>query len=475
MQKIVFHKPFMGVQPCEIEFDRFLLLIGEQASGKSTIAKLIYFFQNILMQDAARFCVKKENKKLDEIAFNSKFLSSIAHVFQETFGFGLKNIDISFYYNTENTNEQVINLHHNEEHRLDAVCSFTDDIFQKKGGTTNQFLPKSISSLFPDSDLYSFMTDIDEKLSVNIDNNLFIIAGRSSTVTYSEFFEKEFYANIKLSIQKKQHNKQSCIDEILMLQFLQRVIDIKEYIDIFNDYLQSNELNEDEAKEELELFSHYIDTYEERGEDDAEQGYNYSPRLDIPLMEKAIKSILKASYKLEDDKEYLTVDNAQVPLSQTSSGQQEALRILQDIQEVIEKRKEPASRIIEEPEAHLYPTAQKEIVNLLALMLNANDKNTLIITTHSPYILACVNILLMANDVSKETKVGDKIVSDIIAKEFWLDSKMFNAYSLGNTEVYCKNIKDEETGMIDQNYLDLISVQLGLQYEQLFNLLLHNA
>ena len=121
MQKIIFHKPFMGVQPCEIEFDRFLLLIGEQASGKSTIAKLIYFFQNILMQDAARFCVKKENKKLDEIAFNSKFLSSIAHVFQETFGFGLKNIDISFYYNTENTNEQVINLHHNEEHRLDAV------------------------------------------------------------------------------------------------------------------------------------------------------------------------------------------------------------------------------------------------------------------------------------------------------------------------------------------------------------------
>ena len=37
----------MAVQPCEIVFDRFLLLIGEQASGKSTIAKLIYFFQTL--------------------------------------------------------------------------------------------------------------------------------------------------------------------------------------------------------------------------------------------------------------------------------------------------------------------------------------------------------------------------------------------------------------------------------------------
>ena len=97
--------------------------------------------------------------------------------------------------------------------------------------------------------------------------------------------------------------------------------------------------------------------------------------------------------------------------------------------------------IVEEPEAHLYPIAQRDIINAFALFLNAVSENRLIITTHSPYILACVNILLMANDVALETQASENtangsIVSDIVAKEFWLDSKMFSAYSLGNTEVY---------------------------------------
>ena len=47
MQKLVVKGQFMAVQSCEIEMRRFLLLIGEQASGKSTIAKLIYFFQTL--------------------------------------------------------------------------------------------------------------------------------------------------------------------------------------------------------------------------------------------------------------------------------------------------------------------------------------------------------------------------------------------------------------------------------------------
>ena len=43
MQKIII-KNFGPVQDAEIEIKKVLVLIGEQASGKSTIAKLIYFF-----------------------------------------------------------------------------------------------------------------------------------------------------------------------------------------------------------------------------------------------------------------------------------------------------------------------------------------------------------------------------------------------------------------------------------------------
>ena len=46
MQRIIV-KNFLGVKEVDIKIGKVLVLIGEQASGKSTLAKLIYFFQTI--------------------------------------------------------------------------------------------------------------------------------------------------------------------------------------------------------------------------------------------------------------------------------------------------------------------------------------------------------------------------------------------------------------------------------------------
>ena len=46
MQKIII-KNFGAIKEAEIDIPKTLVLIGEQASGKSTIAKLIYFFQGL--------------------------------------------------------------------------------------------------------------------------------------------------------------------------------------------------------------------------------------------------------------------------------------------------------------------------------------------------------------------------------------------------------------------------------------------
>ncbi|HAO20548.1 MAG TPA: hypothetical protein DCQ37_08820, partial [Desulfobacteraceae bacterium] len=46
MQKIRI-KDFKAIKSADIEIKKTVLLIGEQASGKSTIAKLVYFFKSI--------------------------------------------------------------------------------------------------------------------------------------------------------------------------------------------------------------------------------------------------------------------------------------------------------------------------------------------------------------------------------------------------------------------------------------------
>ena len=52
MQKIIIHQ--LGpVEHCELEINDFMIFTGPQASGKSTIAKSVFFFKS---ENVIRFC-----------------------------------------------------------------------------------------------------------------------------------------------------------------------------------------------------------------------------------------------------------------------------------------------------------------------------------------------------------------------------------------------------------------------------------
>jgi glutamate racemase len=161
-----------------------------------------------------------------------------------------------------------------------------------------------------------------------------------------------------------------------------------------------------------------------------------------------------------------------IRLSNASSGQQEVIRLLQDIF-ITMLDQEKVLRILEEPEAHLFPIAQKQLIELLALMMNQNIDNQLIITTHSPYILTVFNNLLFAKRVVDKNALVSKEVERVIAKDLWLNLEDFSAYSLGSYSDdenwnYCESIVDIQTQLIDQNYLDEVSDMLGSDFQALY-------
>ena len=85
---------------------------------------------------------------------------------------------------------------------------------------------------------------------------------------------------------------------------------------------------------------------------------------------RLIKRILKADYTSESDGEKIYFDDSHwVKLMYGSSGQQEALWILMLAFSIILEKRD-AYFIIEEPEAHLFPIAQKDMVSLISLMSN---------------------------------------------------------------------------------------------------------
>jgi predicted ATPase len=275
-----------------------------------------------------------------------------------------------------------------------------------------------------------------------------VIAGRSATVSYSELFERELFASIKSRLQRNNdliyHLKTQAVDEILMLEFISKILNNKVYLkDWENSYSEYHNSN-------------YI------------------------LIKKKVFEILKGEY-IDDNGEEKIILNSQesICLRNASSGQQEVIRILQDILVVITKGL-ILLRIVEEPEAHLFPVAQKNLVELLALMVNQNDENQLIITTHSPYILTVFNNLLFAQRVVDKNPSTEAEVEELIPKEFWLKAKDFSAYSLGNSSIeeepkYCESIFNQQTGAIKQNYLDAVSEMLGGDFNALYSIYTKNS
>lgn len=186
---------------------------------------------------------------------------------------------------------------------------------------------------------------------------------------------------------------------------------------------------------------------------------------------KLVKQILKADYTSENDGEKIYFDdNHWVKLMFGSSGQQEALWILMIAFAVILEKKK-SFIVIEEPEAHLFPMAQKEIINLISLLVNTTDSQV-IITTHSPYILTSLNILLYSGRIENSKRIQSEIA--VVPRSIRLTGDKFDAYAIENrneeNKFLMKSLMDRDTGLIDTFYIDSVSEITNEDLEKLIEL-----
>ena len=109
--------------------------------------------------------------------------------------------------------------------------------------------------------------------------------------------------------------------------------------------------------------------------------------------------------------------------------------------------------IIEEPEQNLYPTTQRDLLLLLASNMNAHCES-LLLTTHSPYILSTLNVLLSTSSASKVCQnlpMPKGVTSDML-----LPIEDYAAYFIGS-DGHIQTIIDEEVPMISGMQLDGVS------------------
>ena len=421
-------KNFGGMTSLEVELRQINIFIGPQASGKSITVKLLFFFKNIL-SDIIESISDGEDKRI----FKNEQLKKFNAYFPKE-SCGESPFSISYYL------DESIGISINRDakgklkldftKKLDSVIVYLKNIYRKFQEQSplkedDYFFRNRLLKQELQQNLYHLLSKDEQKFC---GRQIFIPAGRS------------FYANLQANI----------------FSFLSANKTLDPFLIEFGSIYEN--------------FKHILNRRTSRilKQDNKEEKRHNE-------IEKIISDILRSSYQRENDKDYLIhLDKRKVNLANASSGQQEILPLLIILETLLKNRvsfgTETVTFFIEEPEAHLFPIAQNKVIKLLARLCN-NEKSRyqLFITTHSPYVLASFNNLLLAgniinkNDKNKSSKVFEHIQSSEI-----ISIDKISAYSLSNGE--CNDIIDLESNLIDAKILDSVSEDISTEFDRLLDI-----
>lgn len=110
--------------------------------------------------------------------------------------------------------------------------------------------------------------------------------------------------------------------------------------------------------------------------------------------------------------------------------------------------------IIEEPEQNLYPSTQMSFLDVLITLCQGKSGHEFLLTTHSPYILNQLNLLVRRNDVG--------VRDDGIASLDWNDVSVWAIEDGG-----IRDLKLRNAHLINPEYLSAPLDQIYEQYERL--------
>ncbi len=370
MSKLIVHN-FGPLKDVEINTDKSIYMIGESASGKSTIAKLIYFFES--------------DYYLTDCPVN-EFTDVVSSDFAVMFNCKFQNGWVKYYFS--DTKYFTVNINEGEV-KTDMSDALRYSLMLKH--TPNE----------DDRDVFYLSNPVS-----------FVTSGRSVI-----------------------SNGCSSSNSDMTTGFLKE--DVRAIRHIFNKPLE-------------EVFA----------------SNSKSIKLSNQTMQKLVdlsRKVLNGEYRYEDNCDRIYYDNDKyINLVNASSSQQDVVWIVQSLLWMAYSTL--STLIIEEPESHLHPKAQYYLMQMIQMVANIPG-NKVIVSTHSPYILSCLNNLLYAHKVGQRNP--DEI-NKIIDKDCWADINTIDAYNLENGRV--ESIIHKELGMVKVEILDEISEYMNFEYNKILEL-----
>lgn len=437
-----------SVKDFEMDVTKFNLLIGEQATGKSTIAKCIYFFRTVKTHVTYYF-----QSVYDSGTYLGKDISGgiIQNLSSE-----LKSLFFSLFgYGSSFGSELYLKY------------QFTDSVWmdmQLKDGEKNE-LDKYISARFSPQLLSELSKLQAEVIQLNREKSQPII----KSLDYITQERTKQYNAIKNKVD-------DIFEDVLETYYIPAGRSMMTLLFSNRTSLNPNYL--DLVTRQFMKLIESVQGFFVHGISEAHRNFPSEERkFDTESLSGKIVRILKGEYEhTAGGSEYLILNDGQkVPINFISSGQQEVLWLL-NLLYILMLKKEKAFVIIEEPEAHLYPNLQQELIGFISFFSNVND-SSVFITTHSPYVLTVSNVYYCAGKILEQWKENHPVSKDEFAREIYqiierkreLSPHYFSAFKL-NKDDAAEPLINEDFGEISTELIDEISDKTAQMYMDLFHL-----
>jgi len=375
---------FLGIKHADIVVKQFNVIIGPQASGKSVIAKLVAYFNQL-----GQIFLRSLNNNDRKARFDSNLLKQFELSFPRytwehnpfTIRFAIDGISFTVANQLDENNHGVLSIEYSESLFLD---------YEKTLNQIEQNLANGNTPVLSNNEMAPILKNYPTLFA----EHLFIPASRS------------FFATLQNNI----------------FGFLSADINIDPLLKQFG---RSYELIKRQT---------------------------HQPTTDIAQL---VKTIIKGEYKFQDQQDWIINQQQKVNLAHASSGQQEALPMLLMLSKWQNKEdNEKKTIFIEEPEAHLFPVAQNQVISLLSLVKKLTNTR-IFITSHSPYMLSAINNLIMAHHTISKGGITSQQFEQINGPCAPIALDDISAYSI--TDGTAQDIKDEEYHMIGADMLDSVS------------------
>lgn len=402
-------KNFGPLKDIDIEVREMVCLIGKQASGKSTLAKLIAIFEDEKFRNEdVSFWEELSKYQLRNFINKDTFISykSGDQGIHLTFTYKRKSYEHLVYRKIQR--EKLIKETKGEEASkklLDQIILDTSSRFVDIKKSYNDFINyfSILSKAYTQNGINGYESKLNELGFIFEHDSIYIPSERS------------FLHLISSNIQGLINNK------IQIPRFL---------LSVGQEY---------------------------------EKAINNVKTLPLNIIDRRLE------YKREGQSSYIYHSaKEKINLLESASGLQSVIPILLLIEFMNSNNKEyNYNFIIEEPELNLYPDTQHNLIkHMVANCLdNVTQTKNLVLTTHSPYVLSSINNLLMAYKKGQEKP---KETAKVVKKKSWLDPRRFVAYEMKNGKAY--SIVNKREGLIKENMIDTVADVFSDEFDRLLNI-----